>query len=364
VFARLPTIDYGGMRVLHPDYQRLDMHLAFCYPFNGAPREDVFHRWAKDVKRFNILQAEYPIRAGSLATVGGGTAAASMKAHVDLGEESIALHGIAAFGLLLAALRELRETVKLPADGKWPQVVTTVGKTSIEVSLPSDHAAAFEYIAIATPRPLEVCDTRRRAGDTVQWYEPYMDARPETAVITGSGAPLHVFSTSGRQLAVVAVKAGEGRALMVTPQYLLLHFLLEAHLAPDESVRSTLTQYYAWTLAILYEGATTINKMATTKENGFDRGKFINSSPFGLTTRTMGATNHNDAYIINIATMAQAVGDTPPASLGLGVSVKKILDGLPPRGYYPPKTRPAKFDYTKNALFQRSGKATAGPIMV
>ena len=64
VFARLPTVDYEGLRVLHPDYQRLDMHLAFCFPFNGAPREDVFHRWSKDVRRFALLQEAYPIRPG------------------------------------------------------------------------------------------------------------------------------------------------------------------------------------------------------------------------------------------------------------------------------------------------------------
>ena len=42
------------------------------------------------------------------------------------------------------------------------------------------------------------------------------------------------------------------------------------------------------------------------EEKGFDRAKFINSSPFGLTTRTMGTVNHDSAYIIKMADAAQA----------------------------------------------------------
>jgi hypothetical protein len=369
VFARLPTLDYGGIRILHPDFQRLDMHLAFCFPFSGAPREDIFHRWKKDLKRFNILQTTYPVRAGSLTVAGGGASAAPPQLNVgyaDLADKIFALHGIAAFGLLLAALRELREIVGLPneADNRWPIVSTTVNRDFIKVSLPPNHAKAFEYVAIATPHPDGICDARKQEGCDVVWYEPYMDAKPETAVITSEGTPLHVFSTRGRQLAVVAMEVNEKHILIVSPQYLLLHFLLEAHLARDEAVRSILTQYYLWTLDILHEGASIIDKELTPKvaAKDFDRGKFINSSPFGLTTRVMGDVNHNEAYMIRIATMAQDIGDAPPASLELEANVKKVLDGLPPRGYYPPKTRPPKFDYTRNVLFQRSGRAITSSL--
>ena len=73
----------------------------------------------------------------------------------------------------------------------------------------------------------------------------------------------------------------------------------------------------------------------------------------------MGDVNHDAAYIIKIADAAQAVGDTPPASLHLGVDVKKILDGLPQRGYYPATSKkpPPPFDYNRNILFQAVGKA-------
>lgn len=371
VFTRLPTVNYEGIRVLHPDYQRLDMHLAFCFPFNGAPREDVFHRWSKDVRRFSLIQETYPIKADALAQAdasgaGNSTTMLEVDLAVSTSGDSIALHGIAAFGLLVAAFRDLKEAVDSSVGVKaWPMVATTVYGTKIRVSLPSEHAAVYNYISVASSSPDEICSARK--GDTIQWYEPYMDAKPETVVITGRGAPLHVFSTKERQLAVVAVKVESARILIVTPQYLLLHFLHEAHRASSDALRRVMTQYYLWTLDILQEGANSIAKKiksiaATEKE--FDRDKFINSSPFGLTTRVMGTVNHDAAYIIKMADAAQAVGDTPPSALHIEVDVKKILDGLPQRGYYPAtsKRTPPPFDYGRNILFQRSGKPRGSAV--
>lgn len=369
VFARFPTVNYEGLRVLHPDYQRLDMHLAFCFPFNGAPREDVFHRWSKDVKRFALLQETYPIRPGALehsAAVAGGassTAVLETDLAVDVASDFLALHGIAAFGILLSSLRELEKIAAVaPSPEAFPSVDVSVEDTKVAVKIPAEHAAIYNFVTIATPQPEKICEAK--AGCRIQWFEPYMDAKPETAVIQppgDKGAPLHVFSVKGRQLAVIATRIGKTKVLSVTPQYLLLHFLHEAHQASNEAQRTLMTQYYLWTLAILHIGASIISdnlESIPPSDKEFDRDKFINSSPFGLTTRVMGDVNHDAAYIIKIADAAQAVGDTPPATLHLGIDVKKILDGLPQRGYYPATSKkpPPPFDYSRNILFRRSGR--------
>jgi hypothetical protein len=60
VFDGLPTVSWENFRIIHPHYQMLNQHLALCQPYSGSPWETI-HRWKKDIKRFNILDKEYPI---------------------------------------------------------------------------------------------------------------------------------------------------------------------------------------------------------------------------------------------------------------------------------------------------------------
>lgn len=68
VFATLPYIEYEGMRCIHPDFQRADLHSSLSFPYDNAPREVIFDRWQKDIKRFNKLNALYPVGADATTT--------------------------------------------------------------------------------------------------------------------------------------------------------------------------------------------------------------------------------------------------------------------------------------------------------
>jgi len=60
-YKQYKTLLYKQMRILHPDIQRLDLHKAYCFPFNNPPLEDIFNRWGKDIVRFNLYEQYYPI---------------------------------------------------------------------------------------------------------------------------------------------------------------------------------------------------------------------------------------------------------------------------------------------------------------
>jgi len=62
VFDSLPFLMYKGMKIIHPDFQRMDQHLSLSFPYGGAPREQLFNRWEKDFKRFALLDKYYPIK--------------------------------------------------------------------------------------------------------------------------------------------------------------------------------------------------------------------------------------------------------------------------------------------------------------
>lgn len=61
IFDTLPALVYRGMKIIHPMFQRIDMHSAFSQPYDNPPQEVVCHRWRKDFKRFWQLEKAYPV---------------------------------------------------------------------------------------------------------------------------------------------------------------------------------------------------------------------------------------------------------------------------------------------------------------
>lgn len=355
VFDRLPTVEYQGMRVIHPDFQRMDQHLAFCFPFNGPPREDVFHRWRKDLKRFNLYDEFYPIEAppqgektsSDRRIVTGRLAVPVVGNARDL---QVALHGFAAYAALRAALDELAAAFRAEARTDAP---------ALELNFPDDRSVSVETPAgdavhVASPEP----DAAVVGLEDVRWYDPYMDVNPEAA---RAGAAV-VLSTRGRLLAatVVAVRGPGGKtaqAVVVTPQYLLLHFLFEAHRSTG-AARETYRAYYRHTLGVLRAAEDIFADRLQELDAPAAREALMEEfalSPFAPTVRTLGTINNDAAYIIKMATNAEKLRDTPPAALGLPPDVASILDGLP-LNYYPGGGKPRPpFDYGANVLFRRAG---------
>lgn len=61
VYDIIPTLNYSGMKILEPLYQRIDLHSSLSFPYDGVPREVIFERWKKDIVRFNKINDLYPI---------------------------------------------------------------------------------------------------------------------------------------------------------------------------------------------------------------------------------------------------------------------------------------------------------------
>lgn len=68
IMEKLPYIEFNSFRVIHPHFQYIDMHHSLSFPFMNAPREAIFHRWKKDVVRYNLLYSYYPIETNVSAS--------------------------------------------------------------------------------------------------------------------------------------------------------------------------------------------------------------------------------------------------------------------------------------------------------
>jgi hypothetical protein len=378
VFTAIPTFEYQGMRVAHPDFQRLDTHLAFCFPFNNPPREDVFHRWRKDAKRLSLLQAAYPIlpvlqteKAPSTKVVKATLAVPVVGPQAR--ELRVALHGFAAYAVLRTAYDELKTTYAGRAkEVAAPRLALSFpDERSVELEVPAGDTAVF-----AGPEPGAAVD----GLPGVVWYDPYMDACPVSAR-AGSAC---VLSTENRLLAASVygfrgLRAEDNTpgklARVVTPHYLLQWLLLEAHRSSDADTAAVYRAYYAHTLEILNAAEVLFAGLqeASLKESPAgtapaDVADMYAKSPFAPTVRTLGSlgvpsgplggptmVNNSEAYIISMAMSAEKLKDTPPAELNLPPDFQTRFAGLPPRRYVPGKPRPPPYDYEASVLFRRSG---------
>jgi hypothetical protein len=370
VFDRIPTLEWKGMRVVHPDFQRMDQHLAFCFPFNGPPLEDVRHRWRKDLKRFNLLSDHWPVAAPTPAG-GGRRVVGRVAARAD-----VALHGFAAYAVLRSSLDDLAAAFGQPA----PKVAAP--RLAIDVSIDNGPAVGGSIAFDGAETPLSgvligtdclAVGVETPVGDAVHFaaadpdaalagagtatvYYPYMDICPE---IFRAGST-SVASVRKRLLAVSRVRVGKVAVRVVSPAYLLLFFLFEAFRAGSPADADVYRGYYLATLEVLdaaeamFAAAAGLPADAGPQKLPGPLADLYAASPFAPTVQTMGDINQDAAYLIKMATAAEKVGDTPPAVLNLDPDLAARLVGLP-RNYYGRGDRPA-FDYDASPLFRRDGR--------
>ena len=61
VYRKIPTLNFNGLRIVHPHWQMSDQHSALSLPFTNPGREVIFHRWKKDMERYDKLYKHYPV---------------------------------------------------------------------------------------------------------------------------------------------------------------------------------------------------------------------------------------------------------------------------------------------------------------
>ncbi len=61
IFNNLPYLMYNKMKIIHPNFQRLDMHKSLSNLYTNLPMDNFRHRIKKDITRFNLLEKHFKI---------------------------------------------------------------------------------------------------------------------------------------------------------------------------------------------------------------------------------------------------------------------------------------------------------------
>ncbi len=238
VFNALPYLIYDGIRIIHPDFQRVDVHSSLSFPYDNSPREVIFERWSKDIKRFNKLAEHYPVTA-SRETLPTRTASTTLHGYV--------FTGMIAYALLYAEFERLigarDDVVAAKFTAKGPQLTFDAIDQACEI-VHFDPEKALETINYSKVGGIEGVMSGSEDGKNVsaksapeglkyKHYESYINLLPERyeCATRGSGK-LVIYSTKNRLLAADTIRVtAEGTEKGYTVcritniQYLLKHFL-------------------------------------------------------------------------------------------------------------------------------------------
>lgn len=375
VFAALPFLEYQGIKIIHPDMQRIDIHSSLSFPYDYAPFEVIFNRWKKDITRFNLLDKYYPINgcvdALSCISHKGKKDAAEYKDAVNAvitthslpsrsvfnGMRKYVLSGFAAYGAMYTAVKKRHGSP--PAD-----IIEGVFEISGDnVTIAGGEVELVHFNMDKCAEELNLAHIHK--------YNPYINLTSETLMGSYDGPEgalkTIIHSTQGRLLSVISIDLSDDNPTdiptnittehtehtkhtyrVVCAQYLLKYFLstyyrmkMDPTYVRAYSKEVFLNYYVSLMKLIQFEDSIDSNNTTTilTQETN------VSILITGLSVSTYGSDNISLSKTISISRILadMKMGEVPPL----------------PSNYYPKnnsnKQRP-KFDYSVNDIYLESGE--------
>lgn len=220
-FEKYKTLKYNDMNILHPDMQRLDLHKAFCFPLSNPPMEDIFHRWEKDIKRFNLFEKYYPIKISKIKI---NTKKKKYTLPISIYDKKYATHGFMAYALFCKEILKYIDKKKL--DNVILLDINYITEKECSVDMPIDENYIF------------VTDTSNKTEST---YYTILGLIPESYIKDN----ISIFFVD--MLSIVNID----NIQVVSIQYLLLYFLFYANFDNDMDNRKIYKNFYLYTLQLI-----------------------------------------------------------------------------------------------------------------
>lgn len=353
IFNKLPWFDFNGMRVIDPIFQRVDLHISLVYPYSDAPRESIFHRWSKDIKRYNKLWIHYPINQELVA----------IKSNYILdAPKNLVLSGFAAYAVIYREFVRLmgakyntadfknhkknlvdRQNI-IPAEFKGPSPNNNLLSFSAPLSI-------VEFIDFNIDKARKIiCDFIGQDDPQIKSYESYFSLMLPRTEITISKKQKNknqsadtkikyiIYNCANKLTAVNSAPISENYSVrFVNVQWLLWYFISLYNMHSDKmpEIRDIYLHYYLSTLEMIR-----VYEAQCKMENKLDE-FFL--SPFAPSIKIYGKNNISLSRELLINKVKVATGDEPVI--------------YAPTNYYPARGKEApEFDPSKSPFFCEEGK--------
>lgn len=398
IYQKLPYIiigdkvksirQYKGLRILHPDFQRNDLHRSFNIPFSNPPMEVILHRLEKDQKRFRLLNSVYPIEMNTELLKKNNPKSENIKIiEIQAQKEyfnSGVIAGIFNYGLLVKFIELLINPgisqiyTYLENSGTldliyqlWEQIIyfkTEIQNDKIILGLPESFKK-INFITIVSDFPLDVAEKIKNKNKNIitTYFNKYLDnLRPKTILLENEIYKYELFDNHGELLPCYNLQKTVNiikkllksdkeinieeydNIYLAQPNHLLLYFLQKSfELEDQKEIYQTL---YRSTLNLI-EISEKIH-LSLKEENPEILEKIYKYLPFFFSIHTYGDFNQSVDYLASLK--------DKKAFLGL-IQEREAL--RPPFGYYPESKEELTvqtwipFDPDSSELFQINGLA-------
>ena len=209
IFDSLTYLTYNNMRIIHPDLQRLDIHSSLAFPYDDPPREVIFARWQKDIRRFNKLAKYYPLAIKEGIPLRICKAPAQLRKYV--------LNGFLAYAIIYNDFVSAMKSHELVVNKKIiPAKLDITGDMIIFETID-------QIVDLVSYKPEK--NANELSDKNVVTYEPYGNILPLMCTCVYENVNITISSTHNRLVATNTVIIGSVPFRIVNVQYLLRHFL-------------------------------------------------------------------------------------------------------------------------------------------
>lgn len=294
VLQQVPYLVYDGFRVAHPHYQMIDQHRALSLPVENPPLETVFSRWKKDITRFDLLNANFPMTESKILQ---DSPSPSTTRKITLPLSVLAGQCISGFASLLFWTAEAKkEGYEVPAD--TPTWCNSFTQTSADITVELPASAMFSMLSDDFTVVLERLAVINNNA-SVTYYQPLMDKIQQRVVTAAISAP-------GDTRAVEVI---DNRGTMRSAHYPAgMSDLQELQGAQNSFAVSNLQEVlcYLLTLGIFYQDTTALRAYILALDIllwAADRYSGASDDKYLPTTITYGKYNVYEARVLQRATL-------------------------------------------------------------
>jgi hypothetical protein len=209
LFKLLPTLEHEGIKIIHPDFQRLDIHHALSFPYDYPPTEVITNRWKKDLTRFQLLEKYYPVGEGGVNGGEGGVNGGRSKPDTitPRAYPKYVLAGFTGYQFICAELTRIH-------GDKITELMVHCASQVLEI-VHNNPSKAIEE--------LKLTHVRR--------YVPTIGLFPDIVYGMSADGPVRIYSTEDSLVSVVSVNVDNTHQRVAAAQYLAHGFLAHYHLA-------------------------------------------------------------------------------------------------------------------------------------
>jgi len=358
VFKGLPFLMYEGMKIIHPNYQRADMHIGLTYIYDGPPKEALFARW-KFIKRLNLMDKYYPLPTPAIDSAWN----AKKQLHrLPYSFTKYVFSGSAAYSLMVAYAKQMSANIKLsPAAEKqisalWKDVpmlqfeIDPIAKTLLLETVGGVEYVNFDMDLMAEEIGLIGVEKYADMGSFLpkHIFGVFSDG--------GNATPIKIYSSKGRYVSIGSLdkfnlmkkgsKGTESRLRFVGAQYLFSNLIANWMVTGDD-LYLILYNSLMKVVEIMEKIIIDAGLMHSSPHDAATHEQYITKNPLLISTAVYGNENVSETVIVSLKQLA--VDLKIP-----GVEVPKT-----PAGYYPSRKtqrRTPDFDYDSSELFIKDGR--------